>query len=519
MLLEENPFYILGVHSQSDKNSILEAAEDKSFDDTENEDAYNRARDILLNPHKRIAAEVSWFLGVSSADLKGLLDDLEHVYTFQNEVEEFVVIVNRLKQLDIETAVKQIIRLDSLYTELLPEKVRFLINADRKSAGFPLVQEVQDIQQGIHGLEDDVHRAIQQYTKKLKRPVYSRLANEIAENVSRNKNIFGSILTRFFDTYKLDMSTYVLKEQADMEQLFKNETYTSDFFLNHLESHVRVMSSITKAECILIDSRGEDSFSSDVENYFSTLARNALAIRDEGRRDIAYKIFLLLKECFPLVAKRYKDFESILQDLKRNNQPVGRPVRRPVGRQSSTFAYKEAETAFEEILKQIEAEGHFEAGYENQNRNFLQNSFEKSFKKIVEEFIRHSGSTPEEKEAVFLYASLIYLQVGNLYTWINDAKLANEYGKKAQEYARLGSDQKIYNAACELVNATSHTVSHTVQSATAQSGGNANGNKTGNGATWIVCICIFLGICGGGIAGGVIGFIIGCVIANAVCKS
>lgn len=40
MLLKENPFYLLEIDSLTSKQGINEAADDKSFDDPDNEEGY-----------------------------------------------------------------------------------------------------------------------------------------------------------------------------------------------------------------------------------------------------------------------------------------------------------------------------------------------------------------------------------------------------------------------------------------------------------------------------------------------
>ena len=60
MRLHENPFYILGVTPEHSIAEIDEIKEDKCFEDETRETEYEEARDILVNPRKRIFAEVRW---------------------------------------------------------------------------------------------------------------------------------------------------------------------------------------------------------------------------------------------------------------------------------------------------------------------------------------------------------------------------------------------------------------------------------------------------------------------------
>ena len=59
MDLRHNPFYILGASMTDNKRRIMELAEEKSlFGD---EEAVEEAKTILLDPIRRIDAELSWF--------------------------------------------------------------------------------------------------------------------------------------------------------------------------------------------------------------------------------------------------------------------------------------------------------------------------------------------------------------------------------------------------------------------------------------------------------------------------
>lgn len=66
MTFEENPFHVLQGSIYDTKVTIIERADDLSFADPDREEIIKRARDILLNPRKRIAAKMLWFDTVES---------------------------------------------------------------------------------------------------------------------------------------------------------------------------------------------------------------------------------------------------------------------------------------------------------------------------------------------------------------------------------------------------------------------------------------------------------------------
>ena len=198
MLLKENPFYLLEIDSLTSKQGINEAADDKSFDDPDNEEKYENARDSLFNLRKRVNAEISWFLGMSWQDVPKSESELKSRQNYPNPIATFTAILNEIPDLSVEDAVVKIPELDSLYLKLKPEIIKQIINQDRKKAGIALVQDNEIIDEGLKNLDEDVHQAILKLTRKMKQPVYTRLANEIAENLVRQKASYGNLLLRFF---------------------------------------------------------------------------------------------------------------------------------------------------------------------------------------------------------------------------------------------------------------------------------------------------------------------------------
>lgn len=57
MKFEENPFRVLGVSIHDTKATVFERAENLSFVEPDKAKDFEKARDILGNPKKRIAAE------------------------------------------------------------------------------------------------------------------------------------------------------------------------------------------------------------------------------------------------------------------------------------------------------------------------------------------------------------------------------------------------------------------------------------------------------------------------------
>ena len=72
MIFTENPFYILDTSPRDNKRIIHEKAEEKML--FEDEELCRNAERVLLNPQKRLDAEISWFIGISPKKAKSIIE-------------------------------------------------------------------------------------------------------------------------------------------------------------------------------------------------------------------------------------------------------------------------------------------------------------------------------------------------------------------------------------------------------------------------------------------------------------
>ena len=86
MKLLENPFYILKCLPESSKSTIIEQAENRSFEIEEQ--LCNDAKNILLNPSQRLEAEVCWFPGFDTELLTKRLSSI--FIDFQKYISDFI---------------------------------------------------------------------------------------------------------------------------------------------------------------------------------------------------------------------------------------------------------------------------------------------------------------------------------------------------------------------------------------------------------------------------------------------
>lgn len=514
MLLKENPFYLLEIDSLTNKQGINEAADDKSFDDPENEEKYENARDSLFNLRKRVNAEISWFLGMSWQDVPKSGSELRSRQNYPNPIATFTAILNEIPNLSVEDAVVKIPKLDSLYSKLKPETIKRIINQDRKKAGITLLQDNEIINESLKNLDEDVHQAILKLIRKMKQPVYTRLVNEIAENLVRQKASYGNLLIRFFDTYDLDITKHVLDEEKEIKKILsdKNIIHKTSCF-GELEIHVRKVASMTKARCVLSDAKGINDFG-EVREIFRFIYDKCFEFYNEDDdANLSYRTMILLKDNFPIFVKKIPEFEKNFEIIK---GIVSRDSEQNGNIQSSQLintsqAYQDAKAAFEEILSQINTRGHFADGYKQENSSFLHNDFEKSYKNIVYSFLHRTGYSSEEMVRVHEYAAIIYLKIAKLYTWIDAWNLTKEYANMAYEQARYTNNLSLKKNVEELKNELAKV---NTTRAVSQKGKSSDSDHF-----WtIVIICAVIGLFVKGFEGAFVSFLIGLFIASKMNK-
>ena len=127
MTFEENPFRVLNVSIHDTKTTIVDAAEDLFFAQPDDEKIIAQARDILLNPRKRIAAEVNLLFG---------------------------------DELDIANLAEDVLRVDKKFSALNAETLREQINVARAKSKFPAVNDTKAIADELKNIRDEIRSKI-----------------------------------------------------------------------------------------------------------------------------------------------------------------------------------------------------------------------------------------------------------------------------------------------------------------------------------------------------------------------
>ena len=206
MEFKDNPFFILNVSFQDSKEKIQDKAEEKTLELSE-EYCRNAGR-ILINPKKRLEAEIGWFPGVSQR-LIGEITKAHNRITYRRVLATVNEILNRIpiltcaniiaffmSQIDENTPnINDICKLFHIFFQLvnklestLNETVK-LINFERTSSGFAEIQQDEYFQEIINNQIQLYCKIANKLLKSLDFKYRVNVITTIVTNETSNGNI------------------------------------------------------------------------------------------------------------------------------------------------------------------------------------------------------------------------------------------------------------------------------------------------------------------------------------------
>ena len=406
MTFEENPFRVLNVSIHDTKATIVDAAEDLTFMNPDDEEIIERARDILLNPRKRIAAEVN------------LLVD---------------------EKLDVANFSEDILRVDKKFSALNAETLREQINAARAKSKFPAVNDTKAIADELKNLRDEIRSKIQSKLQNANHKMRVSFANFLVDKLSAGN--FGVVVEDFFDSYRLEMTALFDATNKNIADLLKRikadaDKNSLDDLAFHVTEFVRARKPLDRFSMLL----GTNKFDASEEIFYSVRATAIDLYNEKDLVDYPLKITRLLAEKFsylPKLADVIRKDAAFLEKAQANL-----PSR----------AFLDAKAALEAIKRSIERGVRFDKYAEQQNLKFYHTQFKAQHESILREFMNRQGYKPDELKLLNLMAASIYLQVGAAMTWTPYPDLAFELFRKALPYAEASGDAELIALARKRVD-------------------------------------------------------------------
>ena len=424
MTFEKNLFRVLHVSIYDSKATINERADELSFENPVREEIFDRARNILLNPKKRIAAEVRYFVD----------DEIDKLFSVEN------VLANR------EQFENFIITIDAFYSRLDAEKIRDKINQSRKKSKFPAIQDTTEIKAELKNIRYDIREKIQAVLRSMNHAERVNLSEKLAEHwlIDNSAENFGSIAEDFFDTYRLEMNSYFTDTTKEVNYLL-TEINTDTNALKELENKISGFSNAIKPLDRISLAVGANHFD-ESEKIFNDTRNMAIRLfKEKNLIDESLKITKILEDNFSYLPTLD---ERIKEDKK--NQP--------------SRNFREAKAALDKIQESINQRLRFEKNFEARNMKFYLNHFKPQYEITLQKIMEQFGYKPDEWKVLNTIAAGIYIQVGNgIYwtlqeeydlalSWDERVNLTLKLFQKALPYAEASGDTKLITLVKEKID-------------------------------------------------------------------
>lgn len=217
--LEQNPFYILEVSPNEKRASIISKAEEKAFFADGNECEEAQAK--LLNPEKRLSAELDWFYEISiekMADIHNCIseskeiafDDLTGISRLNAVLHNF----SRSNYDDYFELGYAILEIDELYNSIDISELLITINTNRQQSGLREVLE-DELEREFNKKRDQIRQLISDKTINLNEEDYIDFITMIAEKCIADEDYNdGIVISDIVDQYEIKTQD-LIEEAAD----------------------------------------------------------------------------------------------------------------------------------------------------------------------------------------------------------------------------------------------------------------------------------------------------------------
>jgi len=377
MDLLQNPFHILNATPRDNRRKIVELAEERSLVMDSRE--CTQARSDLINPRKRLSAEVAWLPGLSPKRTKRLLKSLN------NSTEELSATTGlpamaranllaacllRLKASSSPKHVaKSIYKLVLTFEDINPEELRTIINKDRVVSGFPMVTDISAVEAEIHERRLQYRSVMKCALNTLEPRKLVKVVTFITElTTNKGEKHPPTLIADLVDLYEVEAQPFFKKEGENIETLVEKirqaaDGKKSDAILERLVAQliqvVKNWAMIAQPIQVSKKSRGLDH---DASNHIALIVRD-LAIdlfNEHGKLDLSQRLTSMLQEVFAgvqVVAEIISEDSKTLNEIARQQARLIKDAKKQAKKWRSEITYEANMGVFSKSKLRISPEG------------------------------------------------------------------------------------------------------------------------------------------------------------------
>ena len=371
MDLLKNPFHILGATPQDNRRRIMELAEEKSLlSDT---DECMTAKSILINPRRRISAEVAWLPGINQILTNGFLNLLERSSELRMELfHKLIAFMENVSETGYEqslfgnekliplsranllaaglsrvhdhlsddivqwsgyvyrpsppTTVQWILEIAKAFDRIEMNELCITINEERRESGFPEITNLSTIEDELHNRRHYYRQVINLALKDLSIWELAKAVTIGIETATDKGEKHGPILIEdlvvWYETYiqeplenverKINIYIEDIRARADAKQTDSN----LGFMVNEIIRTVKEWNTLAQPIQLSKKSRGErHNASFEIAQRLRILAADLFG--EYGKLDFARNIINMLKEVFaevPELAEYIREDSKALEE-------------------------------------------------------------------------------------------------------------------------------------------------------------------------------------------------------------
>lgn len=343
MNFKDNPFLILDASPRDSKRVLHDKAENKSFELPE--EICRNAENILLNPKKRLEAELSWFPGISPKKTKELIEQVEldakngyYDSVFFWDFEELVyanalalflstVSVQNLERECIEEVIKDFCIATNYFDE---EEIVTSINEDRIAAGFAEIPADGTLERELQNMQHLYKQILHKFMDQLDSYLIVEVLTSLIEDATNKgeEECEWILLDNIISDYEIDVIPFFEKQEEKIEENIKSMIELMK--TNASSEEVQKRFDILKKDVILWDRIAQPvqvlcrSKGSDHErSYLLSDRLRELALQSHNEfgnttlsikiTDLQQTVFSELRQVFETAASDKKQLQNIMR--------------------------------------------------------------------------------------------------------------------------------------------------------------------------------------------------------------
>ncbi|MDD4756755.1 MAG: hypothetical protein PHG29_11805, partial [Prolixibacteraceae bacterium] len=226
MFVFDNPFYIIGVSPRDSKSRIVSKVDEINL---LTGTLHNDEQNILLNPQKRIMAEISWFPGVAPKTVEKILNNIETTgnideikYENFDDIVQINIILAKLSKIivnDIYNIVREIIELDRIILNIDLQSILYDINSDRITSSFPEIESIHQIENVFNDYVDEIIKFASRKLQELEMDSYVSVITTIADKYINNNIQSGALINELIEKYEMYIQSQLYDIHESMKKL------------------------------------------------------------------------------------------------------------------------------------------------------------------------------------------------------------------------------------------------------------------------------------------------------------